>query len=152
MEYPKPSTPFRIIGAVWVVAGGVTSAVTGPLNLENGSWAAAFAVLVAGVTQYAMGIVQSALASQHPSPRVVVAELVTWNAGCVAVILGTAAGLPLVVDVGGLLLVVALVLLVVTVRGRGSGSAWALWVYRILLVLMLVSIPIGLTLGHLRAG
>lgn len=152
MESRPTSTPFRISGAAWIIAGGLTSAVTGPLNLEDGSWAAAFAVLVGGVAQYAIGVVQAALAPKHPSPRMIAAELAAWNAGSIAVIIGTVVSMPLIVDAGGLLLVIALVLMVVTVRGRGSGPAWALWLYRALLVVILVSIPIGLTLAHVRAG
>ena len=97
---------FRVLGAGWVVSGGLVSAITGPLRLDHGSWVAAFSVLVAGVAQYAFGAAQSALAPQRSSRRTVVAELV----------------------------------------------AWTLWTYRILLVVIAISIPIGLTLAHLRAG
>jgi len=143
--------PFRILGTAWIIAGGLTAAVTGPLNLADGSWAAAFAVLIGGVAQYAIGVVQSTLAANRPSLRNVVVELTTWNAGGIAVILGTVTTLPLVVDLGGLLLVVALAFMVATVR-KAAGPTWAVWVYRILLVVILVSIPIGLVLAHVRAG
>ena len=143
---------FRVLGAGWVVSGGLVSAITGPLRLDHGSWVAAFSVLVAGVAQYAFGAAQSALAPQRSSRRTVVAELVAWNAGSAAVIGGTVVRMPFVVDAGGLLLVVALALMIRTVRGKGVGPKWALWTYRILLVVILVSIPIGLTLAHLRAG
>jgi hypothetical protein len=152
MTAASASLPFRVLGTAWIIGGGLTAAVTGPLSLEKGSWAAAFAVLIAGVAQYAIGVVQAALASNPPSRRNTVGELVTWNAGSIAVILGTVITQPLVVDFGGLLLVVALALMVATVRGKGTGPAWAVWVYRILLVVILVSIPIGLVLAHLRAG
>jgi hypothetical protein len=152
MESRAGSTPFRIVGAAWIIAGGLTAAVTGPLSLENGSWAAAFAVLIGGVSQYAIGVVQAALAPRHPTRRTVITELVSWNAGCLVVIGGTVFSAPLIVDAGGLLLVVALAVMVVTVRGRGTGPAWAIWTYRMLLLIILVSIPVGLTLAHLRAG
>lgn len=143
---------FKIVGTAWIVCGGLVSAVTGPLGLEHGSWAAAFLVLVAGVAQYALGTAQSALTVAAPARPVVTAEALLWNLGCAAVVGGTLARMPFIVDGGGLLLVVALVLLIRTVRGRGSGPTWALWTYRILLVVILISIPIGLTLAHLRAG
>lgn len=146
------SLPFRILGTAWIVGGGLTAAITGPLSLADGSWAAAFAVLIGGVAQYAIGVVQAVLAGRRPSRRIVTAELVTWNLGGVAVIVGTVVTMPLIVDLGGLLLVVGLALMVFTVRGNGTGPAWALWVYRALLVVILVSIPIGLVLAHLRAG
>jgi uncharacterized membrane protein len=149
---PRPtSVPFRVLGAVWVIAGGLTAAVTGPLALDNGSWAAAFSVLIGGVAQYTFGVVQASLASQRPSSRIVAGQLVTWNAGCLTVILGTVLTMPIIVHVGGLLLVAALILLIVTVRGR-TEPRWALWLYRGLLVVILLSIPIGLTLAHVRAG
>lgn len=147
---PRPCL-FRVLGAAWVVFGGLVAAVTGPLLLEHGSWVAAYSVLVAGVAQYALGAARSALASQRSSRGTEAAELVAWNAGSAAVIGGTVARMPFVVDAGGLLLVVALALLTSTVRGRATGPKWALWTYRILLIVILVSIPAGLTMAHLRA-
>lgn len=152
MTAASASLPFRILGTAWIIGGGLTAAVTGPLSLEKGSWAAAFAVLIAGVAQYAIGVAQAALTARAPSRRNVVGELVAWNAGSIAVILGTVITMPLIVDLGGLLLVIALALMVVTVRGKSTGPVWAVWVYRILLIVILVSIPIGLVLAHLRAG
>lgn len=147
---PRPDL-FRVLGTGWVVSGGLVAAVTGPLHLEHGSWVAAFSVLVAGVAQYAFGAAQSALAPQRSSRGTVLAELVSWNAGSAVVIGGTIKRMPFVVDAGGLLLVVALALLIRTVSAKGAGPAWALWTYRTLLVVILISIPIGLTLAHLRA-
>ncbi|HET8795251.1 MAG TPA: hypothetical protein VFM62_02640 [Arthrobacter sp.] len=144
-------SPFRVLGAAWIISGGLVAAVTGPMRLEHGSWAAAYQVLVAGVAQYAFGTAQAALAPVSPSRRKIAAELVAWNVGSAAVIGGTVVRMPFIVDGGGLLLVVALALMIHTVRGKGSGPKWALWTYRILLVVILVSIPIGLTLAHLRA-
>ncbi|MBM7847727.1 hypothetical protein [Arthrobacter roseus] len=146
------TNPFRILGTAWVIAGGLVAAVTSPLQLAHGSWAAAYQVLVAGVAQNAFGTAQRALAPAPPSSRVVAAELLTWNVGSAAVIGGTLIRNPYVVDGGGLLLVIALAIMIRTVRGKGEGPAWALWLYRILLVVILVSIPIGLTLAHVRAG
>lgn len=144
--------PLWVLGAVWVVSGGLVAAVTGPLRLEHGSWAAAYSVLVAGVAQIAIGAAQSALAPQGPSPRTVAVELVAWNSGSAAVIGGTVARMPLVVDAGGALLVVVLALTSRAVGGTGGGPTWALWTYRSMLAVILVSIPVGLTLAHLRAG
>lgn len=143
---------FKVIGTAWIVSGGLVAAVTSPLRLEHGSWAAAYQVLVAGVAQYAFGAAQNALAPVQPSRRTIAVELAAWNVGSAAVIGGTIARMPLIVDGGGLLLVVALALMIRSVRGKGAGPAWALWTYRILLVTILVSIPIGLTLAHLRAA
>ncbi len=146
------TNPFRILGTAWIIAGGLVAAVTSPLQLAHGSWAAAYQVLVAGVAQNAFGTAQRALSTKPPSSRIVTAELLTWNVGSAAVIGGTLIRNPYVVDGGGLLLVVALAIMIRTVRGKGSGPLWALWLYRVLLVVILVSIPIGLTLAHVRAG
>src|SRR5690606_27411976 len=125
MTAASASLPFRVLGTAWIVGGGLTAAVTGPLSLEKGSWAAAFAVLIAGVAQYAIGVVQSALASRQPSRRMVTSELAAWILGSAAVIFGTVITQPLIVAFGGLLLVIALALMVAPVRGKGSGPAWA---------------------------
>lgn len=142
---------FRGLALLWVITGGLVAAVTGPLGLEHGSWSAAFQVLVGGVLQAALGIAQHALAPRGPSARTLVAEALTWNLGCLAVIAGTLLTAPLIVDGGGLLLVVALALMIRAVGRGGHGPAWALWTYRAVLVVTLVSIPIGLLLAHVRA-
>lgn len=142
---------FRILSTMWIISGGLVAAVTGPLGLEHGSWSAAYQVLVGGVVQAGLGAAQYALVSVRPRAATLVAELLGWNIGSVAVIAGTLTAMPLIVDAGGLLLLVALVLLIRTVRGRGIGPAWAVWTYRSLLTITLISIPIGLALAHLRA-
>lgn len=142
---------FFVIGGACVVAGGLVAAVTGPLQLEHGSWAAAYLVLVAGVTQIAFAAGQLALAPSPPSPRVVAGELLGWNLGSAAVITGTIVREPLIVDFGGVLLVVALALFILSIRGAAH-PRWALWLFRGVVVVMMVSIPIGLVLAHVRAA
>lgn len=144
--------PFRVVAVVWVIIGGLIAAVTSPLGLEHGSWAAAFLVLVGGVLQSGLGVAQHALAAPRPSPGVLRAELLTWNLGCLAVIAGTVLSSPWIVDGGGLLLVVTMALMIRTVGRGATGPSWALWTYRAVLVLTVVSIPIGLLLAHVRAG
>ena len=144
--------PAGVLGTVSVVAGGLVAAVTGPLQLAHGSWAAAYLVLINGVAQVALGKAQAALAPRAPSRAVLAAQLAAWNLGGAAVIGGTLVRMPLIVDVGGLLLVIALALMVRTVRGRTTAPRWALWTYRLLLIIVLVSIPIGLVLAHIRAA
>lgn len=141
-----------MLGAASVIVGGVVAAVTSPLRLDHGSWAAAYLVLVNGVAQVALDRAQRALAVDRPSRAIVATELATWNLAGLAVIGGTLLRTPLVVDVGGVLLVIALALMIRTVRGRTAGPRWALWTYRLLLVIVLVSIPIGLVLARLRAS
>ena len=148
----RDDLPFRVAACIWVITGGLVAAVTSPLGLEHGSWAAAFQVLVGGVLQAGLGIAQQALAARRPSRRILGAELLTWNLGSLAVIAGTVLASPWVVDGGGLMLVVTMALMIRAVGRGAKGPAWALWTYRALLVLTAVSIPIGLLLAHLRAG
>lgn len=146
----RRALPFAVVGTACVIAGGLVAAATAPAPSEHGSWAAAYLVLVAGVTQVALGVGQALLAHVPPPLRVVLGEFVAWNAGNAAVLAGTLAGVVPVVDAGGILLVVALVLWASGVRGAGPHSRWGLRLYRMLVGLMLVSIPVGLFLA--RAG
>lgn len=143
------AVPFLAIGGVSVIAGGLTAAVTAHAPSENAAWAAAYLVLVAGVAQLAFGTGQAWLATQKPSSRLLAGELATWNLGNGAVIAGTLSGLTPVLDIGGALLVIALVLLLAAVRGpRRTG--WPLALYRALIAIVAVSIPVGLVLAELR--
>ena len=148
----RDALPFRALALAWVITGGLVAAVTGPLGLEHGSWSAAFQVLVGGVMQGVLGIAQAHLAARRLGRRALLAQLLTWNLGCLAVIGGTQLTAPLLVDAGGLALVAAMVLMIRAV-GRGErGPAWALWLFRAALVVTAVSIPVGLVLAHLRAA
>lgn len=148
----RTDLPFRLLALVWVLTGGLTAAVTGPLGLEHGSWSAAFQVLVGGVLQGVLGIAQHGLTARAPVRGVLLVELFTWNLGGLAVIGGTVLGAPLLVDAGGALLVVTMALMLRAVGRRAQGPTWMLWVFRAALVLTAVSIPVGLVLAHLRAA
>ncbi|GAB3129230.1 hypothetical protein GCM10027056_30800 [Glaciibacter psychrotolerans] len=139
-----------------MVAGGLLAAITAPLSLDHGSWAAAYLVLVVGVAQIALGRAQAALVPRAPSRATVAVQVVAWNGGSAAVLAGTFLGLPLVVDTGGVLLVVTLVLAIRALgprahRSQRTAVVWARASYLVFLALVLVSIPIGLTLAHLRS-
>lgn len=143
---------FCVIGLVCIVMGGLVAAVTSPLGLQHGSWAAAYLVLVGGVAQGGLGIGQHFLAPRAPDKRVVGVELAAWNSGGLAVIGGTVVGNPWIVDLGGLLLAVALICMIAVTRDARPGSRVLAWGYRILLAVIIISIPIGLTLAHLRGA
>jgi len=145
-----PGGPFLVVGGACIVAGGLVAAVTGPLHLEHGSWAAAYLVLVGGVAQIALGASQGALAARSPSTVVLATELAAWNLGSALVIGGTLVRIPAIVDIGGAALVLALGVMAHTVRG-GAGPRWSRWTYRGALAVLLAGIPIGLVLAHLRA-
>lgn len=146
----SPSQAFRIVGAVAIIAGGMLAAVTGPLGLSKGSWAAAYLVLVAGVAQYVMGI---AVAHWH-SARSSAPNwwwFALWNLGHIGVVGGTVIGSTAVVFVGSGVLVVALVLaFLATFRTDGGAHHLLLTGYRILLVLLAISIPVGMVISAVR--
>lgn len=145
----RGAVPPAVLGVAAVVLGGLVAAVTTPAGWAHGAWAAAYLVLVTGVAQIGLFVGQAALATTPPSRALVTTEVVGWNLGSAAVILGTLASTPAVVTAGGVLLVVCLGLLVYGVRGRRAGRL--LWLFRLLVLLLLVSIPVGLVLSWLRS-
>lgn len=146
--------PAAALGALCIVAGGLLAAASAPMPSEKASWAAAYLVLVGGVAQIGFGLGQ---ATYHASAstRSVLAHLVGWNLGNALVMAGTLAGLTALTDVGGALLVAALLLLAPGLRSaRGPvrrSIPWLLWGYRAVVLLLLISIPVGLVLARLRA-
>lgn len=147
----RTALPFLAIGGLCVIAGGFVAAVTAHAPSQKATWAAAFLVLVAGVAQILLGAGQAWLAEQRPSPRWLIGELTAWNIGNAAVIVGAVARVTPVTDLGGVLLVVALVLLLMAVRGSRR-RGWLLALYRVLIAIVLVSIPVGLVLAEVRAA
>jgi hypothetical protein len=137
------------LGAACVVGGGLASAATAMHPTEHTAWAVAYLVLVGGVAQVALGGAVLAFAP-GPSRGAVLAELVCWNVGNAGVLAGVLAGLNVLVDIGGALLVVALVLAVLGVRGaREGGTRGALLnAFRALVLVLLLSIPAGLLLAQ----
>ncbi|MFC5992595.1 hypothetical protein ACFQE5_00020 [Pseudonocardia hispaniensis] len=159
MGVPAGSTrvvlPFALIGTACVVAGGLLAAVTASAPSQQASWASAYLVLVGGVAQIGLGAGQ-AIFAPRTSARFLTAQVIGWNGGNAAVLLGTLLGVLPLVDVGGVLLVVALALFVHRVRAdavpRAAGlNRWLLRGYRLLVLIVLVSIPIGLVLARLRS-
>jgi hypothetical protein len=144
--------PFVLVGTASVVAGGLVAAVTRPLDLELGSWLAAFLVLVGGVAQIALGAGQAWLAGGLPSNRRLVGEAIAWNAGLAATIAGSLLGLPVLTSAGGVATAIALVLFLNGTRMWGSGPRWVAVSYRTVLVVVLVSTPVGLVLAWMRNG
>ena len=88
-------------------------------------------------------------------PRRSWAQIGCWNVGTAGVIGGTVAGVPLAVDVGSALLVIALAIAFHAARpsaGTTAGGMSALvgHAYWVLLLVLAVSIPVGAALAHLR--
>lgn len=140
---------FFVAGCCFVIFGGLVAAVTGPLDLDQGSWLAAYLVLVCGVAQCTIGKAQERLAALPVSARLGWSQLTCWNLGNAAVIAGTLTTAPIIVDIGGALLLFPLL---TTIRAvRHSRQQILGWSYRAAIALLLISIPIGLALAHLRA-
>ena len=151
----KGGVAFAAVGVACVVAGGLISAIAASSPSENSSWAVAYLVLVGGVAQVAVGVGQSRLAARRLSPSFLLAEFLTWNVGNTAVIVGQLLGYQFVVDAGGVVLASSLVLLLAGARGALPSAAWerrSLYAYRLILLIVLVSIPIGLVVGHIKAA
>lgn len=143
--------PFAAFGGAGIVAGGIVAAVAGPTGWRDGSWLAAFLVLVVGVGQLGLGAGQAVLAGAVPSRRRVWAEVATWNLGCLAVMLGTVLSVPALVSAGGVLMLLPLAWWGGAVRGSDTALRWAARSYVALIAILGLSIPIGLTLSWLRA-
>lgn len=137
------------VGTALVVLGGLVSAVTGPWELADGSWLAAYLVLVCGVAQCAMGLAQEYLGAHRLGSPVAWVQFVCWNVGNASVIVGTLSDSPLFVDCGGVVLLIALAISLYATR-RASRTLLG-WGYRIVVAVLAVSIPVGILLAHTRA-
>lgn len=144
----RPDSILFIVGSGCIVLGGLVAAAAGPLKLDHGSWLAAYLVLVCGAAQCAIGIAQPRLAALPIPARVYWIELICWNVGNAAVIAGTLAAVPIVADIGGVSLLIPLVATIRVVRA--SSRRLPSRCYRAAMMILIVSIPIGVTLGHLH--
>ncbi len=135
--------------ALSFLAGGLIAAVTGPLELAQGSWLAAYLVLVCGVGAFGIGTMQTH-ALTRLSPWWAGAQLCAWAAGNAAVIVGSLTAIPLEVDAGVVLLEVALVIALLAAPSGAVGANLKSWAYRGLLSVLIFSAPVGSVLSHLR--
>ena len=144
-----------IIGGAFVLLGGAVAAVASPLDIAKGSWLSAYLVLVAGVPVYLVG----QFIAHWIVGRGGWALLVGWYLGNAAVVVGSLLSFPLLVDLGGIVLLVPLVIMlwIALQQGRIAGSTRSRGaeIGRLLLmaalVVMIFSIPVGLVLAHIRA-
>lgn len=137
------------IGAASVIGGGLVAAVASPLQLEKGSWIAAYLVLITGVAQLVLAQQQHLLHPGHDQSRAEWFTLGFWVVGNTAVIVGSLQSSPFVVDAGGVLLFLAVLL--AWIRTRGTQNRVLGVALRIIYFIVIVSIPVGLVLAHLRA-
>ncbi|WP_157005887.1 hypothetical protein [Agromyces laixinhei] len=140
------------LGVALIVIGGLVAAVTGPLQLERGSWLAAYLVLVGGVAQSLISRVLEPAA--WAAGRGGWATIAAWNVGNLLVIVGALTRVPLIADLGGLMIVAPLVVALRTVfatPSAGSGRV-ARALMALPLFVVLIGVPVGLALTHLRAA
>ena len=136
-------------GFACVALGGLVAAVTGPLELEKGSWLAAYLVLVAGLAQIVLAGQRQYFDAVAAGTTGFHLRVTLWAGGSLLVMAGSLAHAPFVVDAGGAALVVALAAALWNVRSaRRRGLAQLAGAFY---AVLLVSIPVGLVLAHLRA-
>lgn len=143
------ASPFAVVASVAVVAGGLVAAFTASVPSEHGAWVAAYLVLVVGVAQLVLGVGQAVLAPRVVPGRRVALELGGWNAGGAAVVAGTLLDAVWLVDVGGVLVVLALALLILGVREADRRRRGWLLAYYAFAGVLLVSVPTGLVLARI---
>lgn len=162
---PTRSTWFVVLGAGQVVLGGLVAAIAAPLELDHGSWLAAYLVLVGGVAQYVLGRAPGWF-GDRPGENSIMAQILLWNAGNAAVLAGTLFGIVYLVDAGSIALVLVLLSRMnstlhrsttpVPARHtptiRGASPTLLRVVYMAALIALTVSVPVGLVLAHLRAS
>ncbi|TAM87041.1 MAG: hypothetical protein EPN43_09760, partial [Jatrophihabitans sp.] len=138
---PNPAAaPFVALGLACVIGGGLVSAALATDASYHSSWAVAYVVLVAGVAQAALGAGQAILSGGEVAARTRAAELVAWNVGNAAVIIGTLFDVKALLYLGAVLLVATLATVLHAVRQAAPGRL--LMGFRVVVVLLLVSIPV----------
>jgi hypothetical protein len=122
------------------------------MGWEQGSWVAAYLVLVVGVGQLGLGVAQAALAPRPPTPRLVSIECALWNVSSLFVITGTLLDVFALVAAGAAAMLGASALFAyVAPPTGGRRQRRAAWAYHALLVILIVSIPVGVALSWLRS-
>lgn len=151
LTIPRRAVPFLLVAAAAVVAGGLAAAVTGPTGWDDGSWVAAYLVLVVGVGQAVVGAGRQVLLGGPPEADArLAAQVVLFNLACALVLVGTLVESPATVTAGGVSLVAALAALATAPRGIDRPRVARL-LYGAVLAVLLVSTPIGVALSWARA-
>ncbi len=141
--------PFVAIGSIAIISAGLAAALTASMPSYLASWAVAFLVLVAGAAQIALGLGQALLTSEVPSGRLVTAELMLFNLGNAAVLLGSLLNISLLTLIGSASMLIALAVLFWTTRSSTRGI-WLRYAYWILIAVLFVSVFIGVVIARGR--
>jgi hypothetical protein len=132
-----------------IVAGGLVAAVNSAAPFAHGSWLAAYLVLVAGVSQLALGLGARALAGNRLSATTGRRQVALWNVGNVAVMVGVLADAPLAVAAGSGALLAALGSFALCV---GRGRSRAVVAYQATVAVLAISVGIGCALAGVASG
>ncbi|WP_228266515.1 hypothetical protein [Ornithinimicrobium ciconiae] len=147
----RVARPFVGLALLGVLAGGLVAAVTGPLDLRHGSWAAAYLVLVVGVAQAVFGAGRAWLpaVATVPPPRLLL-ELAAWNVGSLAIIAGTVLDQVWLVVAGSVLLVGALASWAAAVRTFRQEQRPLATAYLLFVAFLILSVVVGIGLSVSR--
>ena len=146
-----PTSVFLIAGVLAIIAGGMLSAFMAKHPNTFAMWAAAYLVLVVGVSQVFFGVALKRLVPTI-SARFAYSICGLFNIGNALVVAGTAIkysgfnwNIPVTAAGSGVLAIALILLLACVYRARGS---WLkVWMYLVIMALIF-SIPIGLLLAH----
>lgn len=139
---------FVAVAAFMVIAGGVVAAVNGAAHFANGSWLAAYLVLVGGVAQFVLGLGCLLLPEANYSTDLRRAQLVLWNVGTLAVAGGVIGNVFGVVLAGSVVTAAGLVCFAAASGPLRDPGRRRVLVYRVLIGLLVISVLIGGTLAH----
>lgn len=138
---------FFTLSLLAITAGGVISAFTARKPSRLTSWVSAYLVLVVGIIQFGLVSLWNQLG--QPGGTITLLAFIAYNLGNLAVVIGTILKRrAALVNLGGMLIALAMVLFLTI--PWGTKLSWALIGWIALAVVILVSMPIGLVLSSLR--
>lgn len=141
---------FAAFGIDAIISAGLLAAFTAHSPSQFYSWTTAYLVLVVGILQIGFSISLYVLAKVSSSKLIILA-FILYNLGNFCVIFGTALkdvtdNHTLVVDLGGLLIVVTMLLFMFI--ARVAIKSWLKIFFYTLVGIILISVPIGLILAR----
>jgi hypothetical protein len=148
----REALPFGVAAGALVVAGGLVSAVDSAAPFENGSWLAAYLVLVGGVSQVVLSVGALALRGPAPADRTAVGRLALWNAGSLAVPAGVLAGAAGLVTAGSAVMLWSLVLFGLEARGAPGRVRRAAFAYLVIAASLAASVVVGSAIAGAAPG
>ena len=144
----RRALPCVTVALLGITAGGAISAALAHVPSRPLMWLVAYLVLVVGVAQGALALVQARVVVRPPSRVLAAAQCIAFNLANALVIAGTLLAHAAWVSAGAVLLVVALGLFLRGVRG---GRGVLVLTYRVLVATLAASALVGVALTVWRA-